>query len=356
MIYSVQPGQTFEEISDQLHIENPGYLKDFHNKHCPCLERYSGDLIEGSRIFVPSGKQVHEINQRIRSNNDSCYGFPEAGRYPFAFHSWSGTYQASHTVYFNDQDKCVYSYTVCLDFEQEKKGNLYYLCTFSDFLKNGKLADTKVAELSASCIGMIYPVRLIIGPDGELLKTECVREPGSADGKLEALKQHFTDRFSAVYISGFKDILTMPDEISRKFAGTLFCAFAFGSFYQVKFGDWTQSPIYTAFYPWFSNAVPIRFELQNILCRKEHPEDRLIRIRQEGTSCDHRSPEELQCGTAYDPDVPVSRTSADCTHSAEYVFSGEDYALQKIEAAFIHFIHGNTEKEVFVLEKTEGFY
>lgn len=355
MIYSIQPGQTFTELSDIFHIENPGYLRDFHNEHCPSPERYTGDRIEGNRIFVPSAQEVIEMNLRIRDNKDSCYGFPEEGRYPFAYNLWSSIYRASHTVYFNDQCKDDYTYTIRLDFEEEKSGNRHFLCTVSDFRKNGESSDTKVSELSGRCIGMIYPVRLVTGPEGELLKVEYMGEPGSAEGKLEALQQYFPDPFSSEYIRSFKDTLAMPDEISRKFERTLFCAFAFGSFYRVKFGDWTHSPVYTAFYPWFSNAEPIRFELQNILCRKEHPEDLLIRIRQEGSSCDHRSAEELQGGAAYDPGCPVSPTSADCTHSAEYVFSRKTYSLLKVEAVFSHLIHGNTEKEVFILEKTEDF-
>ncbi len=354
-MYPVQPGQTFKEISDQLHIENPIYLKDFHNEHCPVTERYGSDVIEGNRIFAPYGKEITEMNFRIRNNNDSCYGFPEEGRYSFAYNLWSGTFRASHTVSFNDQCKDTFTYTIRLNFEKEKNGNRHFLCTFSDFRKNGEPSDTKVSELSARCIGMIYPVRLVIGPEGELLKVECTREPGSAAEKLEALRQYFSDPFSLEYISGFKDTLAVPDEISRKFGRTLFCAFAFGSFYRVKFGDWTHSPVYTAFYPWFSNAEPVRFELQNILCRKDHPEDPLIRIRQEGNSCDHRSAEELQGGAAYDPVFPVCATSIDCIHSAEYVFSSKTYSLLKVEAVFSHLIHGNTEKEVFILEKTEDF-
>lgn len=45
MIYNVKPGQNLAEICDEIHLENPDYLRDFHNKNCPLTEYIEGILL-----------------------------------------------------------------------------------------------------------------------------------------------------------------------------------------------------------------------------------------------------------------------------------------------------------------------
>lgn len=61
MIYNVRQGQTLAEI----HLENPGYLMDFHNQNCPASERFQDNKIRGKRVFIPNPKQITELNQKI---------------------------------------------------------------------------------------------------------------------------------------------------------------------------------------------------------------------------------------------------------------------------------------------------
>ena len=129
----------------------------------------------------------------------------------------------------------------------------------------------------------------------------------------------------------------------------------FGSFYQAKLGDWTTSQTYNDFYPWISNAQSICFELQNTLCPKENLDDEFIKIKQKGISCDYRSLEDLfLTDSEYKKDISTSENSIDCEHFADYVFSGENYLLQRIEAAFLNFVTENIEKEIFLLERVTG--
>lgn len=47
MINLVNPDQTLAELCDELHIENPDYLRDFLNKNCHPTERIKENSIGG---------------------------------------------------------------------------------------------------------------------------------------------------------------------------------------------------------------------------------------------------------------------------------------------------------------------
>lgn len=357
MINLVNPDQTLAELCDELHIENPDYLRDFLNKNCHPTERIKENSIGGKRILIPDKQQIAEINHEIRKNNESFYDFPVGGKFPFAFNLWAGTYIVSQTTYLNDEIKNVYEQTIRLDFEAIKNTNYHFQFTAFDFMKNGETSDSKASTLSEMCIETIYPIRITINFQGEIIDAELTKKPKQIFSELEKVKEFFTDDYAFSYIEKMKKILEDPKEVFRKFTNTLLNNFLFGSFYQAKLRVWTTSQAYNDFYHWISDAQPICFELQNILCPKENLDDEFIKIRQKGVCSDDRSLEELYLADSeYEKDIPLNENSIDCEHSAEYIFNRKDFSLQKIETIFQLFNHENIEKEVFLLERvTDNF-
>lgn len=351
-MYRLFPGQTLAGLCEELRIENPQYLLDFHNRHCPLAERCEGNLIAGSRFFIPTAQEVAEINLKIRENNESFYDFPADGIFPWNYPGWEGTYHVSRTVYFNDDITGTYGQEIRLDFEGVKGGLYHFLLTASDFRKNGEPSESKVSTLAGMCMENLYPVRIIVTPQGKIHKAMLTNSPEQLASGWEAIEQHFEDRYALSYIGTLKKMAKDPDVISGRFSHTLLSSFLFGPFYQMKLGDWTASPAYYASYPWIAEAQPVCFELRNTLLPKGHPGDGFIRIRQEGISCDPRSLEELfVTDPEYDPAGAPDKHSIDCEHSSGYTFSRKDHTLQKIEAVFKNFANGNTGKEVFLLER-----
>lgn len=67
MIYNVKPGQNLAEICDEIHLENPDYLRDFHNKNCPSQNILRG-YYQYDQNFNPTAQQIKEINKNKRQS------------------------------------------------------------------------------------------------------------------------------------------------------------------------------------------------------------------------------------------------------------------------------------------------
>ncbi|WP_407480973.1 hypothetical protein [Elizabethkingia meningoseptica] len=350
MIYNAKPGQTLAEICDGIRLENPNYLKDFHNKNCSFLDYIEGDISSTTRLSVPSTKQVEQMNQKIRENNESFYDFPSDGRFPFAYDLWDGIYHITQKTYLNDELLYNYGQTIQLKFEFKKDNCFYFQFSAFDFKKNDENSDNKISTLAKMCMKVIYPIRLIINSNGGIQKIELTKEPTQISSELEVIKQFFTDKHASEYIEKMKKIINDPKEISIKFGKTLIHSFLFGSFYGAKLNKWTSSQIYHDSYPYLQGAHSIHFELQNTLCPKETLDDEILKIKQKGICTDYRSLEELY-STNYDEQSNWNEKSIDCEHYAEYSFNRKNFSLQRIEAIFRNYAQESSDKEIFLLEK-----
>ncbi|MDV3492907.1 hypothetical protein BAS06_06725 [Elizabethkingia miricola] len=356
MIYNVKPGQNLAEVCDEIHLENPDYLRDFHNKSCPLTEYIEGDIINTARLSIPTAQQIKEINKKIRENHESFYEFPFNGQFPFAFDLWDGIYHITRTEYLNEEIINNYEQKIQLNFEFAKDNCFYFQFNAFGFKKNAEVSDNKISTLAKMCMKVIYPIRLVITSNGKIQNIELTKEPFQIFAELDSIKNFFPDQHSSDYIEKMKDYVKNPKTISEKLKNTLLNTFMFGTFYKTKFENWTSSNVYHDFYPWIFDAQPIRFEFQNTLLSKESLNDEWIRIWQKGISYDNRSLEDLHLKDSEYDKTKITETSIDCEHFAEYIFSREKYSLHKIEARFQCFSNENTEKVNFSLERTTDKY
>ncbi|MEJ5106566.1 hypothetical protein [Chryseobacterium sp. MYb328] len=160
--YYVKEGQSLVDLCHEIQLENPEYLKEYHNQNCSLTERLKDDIVQGIKLYIPSSSEIHEINKRIRDDNQSFYDFPAKGRFPFDFKLCAGNYQITQTTYSDDIILAKYEHKVRLGFEGIKNG--YYNLLFSafDFIKNEDFSETKADTLAKMCIEVIYPIRYII--------------------------------------------------------------------------------------------------------------------------------------------------------------------------------------------------
>ncbi|WP_250255119.1 hypothetical protein [Chryseobacterium sp. Marseille-Q3244] len=357
IIYYVKERQSLVELCRELQLENPEYLKEYHNQNCSLTERFEGDLTRGMKLYIPSSQEVLEINKKIREENKSFYNFPVNGRFPFEFKLWVGTYQITQTTYSDDIILTKYDNKIRLHFEGIKNGYYHFLFSAFDFRRNEDTSDTKADALAQMCIETIYPIRYVIDIDGKLMDVVLTKKTEDIISELDAIKNFFQDQYSSGYIEKIKDVVANPETISKKFKNTLLNTFMFGEFYRTKLEGWTDSEIYYDFYPWIFEAQPIRFEFQNTLVPKDSLDDEWIKILQKGISVDNRSLEDLYLEHShYDDNTEITGKSIDCEHFAEYIFNREKCSLQKIEARFQCFRGGSTISEDFSLEKIPNNY
>ncbi|RXM63397.1 hypothetical protein [Chryseobacterium sp. CH1] len=352
IIYYVKKGQSFVDLCNEVQLENPDYLRDYHNQKCSLSERLEDDLTPGMKLYIPSSKEILEINKIIRDNHQSFYDFPTKGRFPFNFKLWEGNYQITQTAYSDEKILTKYESKVKLHFEGIKNEYYHFLFSTLDFRKNDDISDTKLDTLAKMCIEVINPIRYIIDIEGKIVDILLTKQTEDIVSELDSIKRFFSDQYSSDYIQKMKDIARNPKLIFQKFKHSLLSTFMFGIFYRTQLRSWTNSDVYYDFYPWIFNARPIRFEFQNTLLPKETLDDERVRIQQKGISSDHRSQEALRmANTEFNDEAEMTEGSIDCEHFAEYIFNRENWSLYKIEARFECFGHENTEREDFLLER-----
>ena len=357
IIYYTQSGQSLADLCNEIQLENPKYLRDYHNRNCSLSERFDGDIVQGMKLYIPSSPEILGLNKKIRDNNQSFYDFPANGKFPFDFRFWEGNYQITQTVYSDDTILTKYENKVKLHFEGIKNRNYHFLFSAFDFRKNEDISDTKVDTLAKMCIEVIYPIRYIIDPDGKLIDIVLTKKTEDIVSELDSIKNFFPDQYSSDYIEKMRDIIESPEITSQKFKNTLFNSFMFGAFYRTQLGNWVTSNVYYDFYPWIFDAQPIRFEFQNTLLSKDIVDDERVKIQQKGSSIDNRNLEDLYItDSKFDEKTDTEKKPIDCEHFAEYLFNRENLSLYKIEARFQYFGHENTRREDFLLERITDSY
>ncbi|UZT98785.1 hypothetical protein ODZ84_04215 [Chryseobacterium fluminis] len=95
MIYYTKEEQSLIDLCDELQIENPEYLRKYHQKNDFLPEQPDSILVSGMKLYIPSSPEIRKINGEIRYENKSLYDFPVNGKYPFDFRLCKGSYHMS---------------------------------------------------------------------------------------------------------------------------------------------------------------------------------------------------------------------------------------------------------------------
>ncbi|MGE8553958.1 MAG: hypothetical protein ACN6OB_08470 [Chryseobacterium jejuense] len=351
--YMTLPGDTLEKIASDLKVENPTYLKDFHNKHCAVYDRLAEPvkMTPGTLLFIPFGDEINKLNQEINKNGDSLYYHPPHGKIPYPIPLLSGIYTITHQKLENGTVQTSYSYQTELKYLRAEQDDYFFSLQIFGSHKNGTESDSKMSSLSKATSAILFPIEIRVSKTGKITETKFFHSETVIKSELDALKKYFTDDLSASYIDHLKKMTENNYQVLRSIRNTLPVQFLFGSFYRAKYKDWTDSDIYHEFIPWLSTASPIRFELNNRIFPKDKEND-IVKIRQFGNSCDYRNLNQL-----YDKDYeyheqsPINSYSVACRHEAEYTLNLTSLMVQKVTAQFEIQIGDVTEQDIFTIEK-----
>lgn len=350
--YIALPGDTLEKISSDLKIENPKYIRDFHNSHCAKHERFHNDIKPGQSLLLPFGHEIKDLNKKIIENGDSLYYHPPHGKIPFQIPLLKGNYRINHQKFLDDKLITDYQYQLELHYIKFENNHHIFAIQMSDFKKEGIESDTKISSLAKACMEILYPLEIRLNVAGELKELNLTSPENLLKDHLETLKSYFTDSYSAAYIDQIKLIIDDRKALLKSLKNTLSIYFLVGSFYRALYGDWADSQIYQDFLPWLPNASPIRFALQNKIILKD--DNDILKIVQEGNASDYRNMDQLYSNShIYDGKISVTENSVDCNHFAEYSFNRADLSIQKIEAIFNSYIDDVIEKEIFIMERQQ---
>jgi hypothetical protein len=350
--YITLQDDTLEKISSDLKIENPVYLREFHNAHCAQHKRFHTDLRPGQYLLLPFGNEITKLNKKIIENGDGLYYHPPHGKIPFQIRLLNGKYKINQQKFLDDEQLTDYQYQIELNYLKSENLHHIFSVQMSDFKKEGSESDTKISGLAKSCIEILYPLEIHFNEEGELKEVHLTSPENLLKDHLETLKSYFTDSYSADYIDQMKSVIDDKRILLENLKNTLPLHFLTGSFYRASYGNWTDSQTYQDFLPWLTNASPIRFELQNRILPKE--DEALLKIIQNGSSSDSRSLDQLYAKSFVSEDQSTSKEkTVDCDHVAEYSFNRIDLSFLKIEAVFNVYIDDRIEKEIFSMEKQQ---
>lgn len=229
MIHFILPGDTLENISEKIKLENPVYLKEFHNTYCRHEDFIQKDeLIPGKRLLLPDLKRINEYNARNDAPFKSLERNPEIIFDPVGF-AKDFKVKIKESTYDNGKTiENSFSYTVSLKWiKSEFNEHLFYFT--KDQFSN--LHDTKMGYLAIESMKSLGSIEVYVNSKGELLRSS-VSKPilNSFSEIMDRLYDLFPDKYAAIYLEEFEYVVLNPALFDQKVKQDYFLKTYFSSF------------------------------------------------------------------------------------------------------------------------------
>lgn len=332
-VYFVKSGETLEYISENLNLENPAYLRDYHNERCQPFDIIpeEGTLRLWQKIFIPDPDEILQINALIRKQGESLYHQFSEGKIPFNIERLQGDYLVKQSESDDGIKKSDYSYILSFNFIPEKEERYYIDFSMSGFKKDGHEPEEKINTLASAFVNIIYPIAFVVDHAGNFTHVETYKDSDQLTNEFEGLKKYHSGSYAASHIDQMKHKIADPRMMFESLKNILAIQFLLGQFYQADYTRNISAP-YNSEFSWLAPASPIRMEMVNQVL----PHDSgFLKILQTGTSIDYRTvPELYYTDQEYDPHAELHSKSLAAEHSVIYSLNSEDFSIRKIEAAF----------------------
>lgn len=201
-VHFILSGETLESISEEIKLENPSYLKEFHNRHCAREDYIDEELIPHKKLLIPDINTIREYNSR----NDAPFKAPELNPdIPFEPENFSRIYNVfSEETYETALGKKqnALSYTVSVKWvRREPDSHIFHL-----FKNNfSEERESMLGELASESIRSLNPLEVKTDLKGNILKVGLT--PHTTDNFekiMERLADLFPDPYAKIYLEEFK--------------------------------------------------------------------------------------------------------------------------------------------------------
>lgn len=202
IVHFILSGETLESISEEIHLENPKYLKEFHNTHCAREDIIQDTLIPGKKLIIPGINKVREYN----SLNDAPFKNPKLNpEIPFSPENFSRIYAVvNKELYENELEKrhAVLTYTVSLKWMRNENGfHIFHL--FKNNFSDGQ--GNMMTDLASESIRSLNPLEIKTDLKGNLVSIQLTRQTMDHFGKImERLSNLFPDQYAEIYLDEFE--------------------------------------------------------------------------------------------------------------------------------------------------------
>lgn len=228
MIHFILPGDTLENIAEKIRLENPVYLKEFHNQHCLKEDFIVDDLIPGKKLLLPDFTKIKAYNDKNDAPFKSLELNPKIVFNPIGFNEkFKTTIKESSNAEGKTVDKS-FSYIASLEWKKNELGEHLFHFTKDQFSNRN---DTKMESLAIESMKSLYPIEVFANAKGEILRTALKKEILNNFNQIkENLLDFFPDKYAKIYLEEFEYVVLNPDVFDQKIKEDWFLKIYFSSF------------------------------------------------------------------------------------------------------------------------------
>ncbi|MFL9833579.1 hypothetical protein [Chryseobacterium terrae] len=214
MIHFILPGDTLENIAEKINLENPVYIKEFHNQHCLKEDFITDGLTPGKKLFLPDFLKIKAYNDR----NDAPFKSPELNpRINFNPADFNENFKITIKESSNNDGKIVenkFSYTASLEWIKNEFDEHLFHFKKEQFSNQH---ETKMEDLAIESMKALYPVEIFVSKKGEILRTAITKNTLKNFQKIMAkLLDSFPDKYAEIYLEEFENAVLNPNIFDQK--------------------------------------------------------------------------------------------------------------------------------------------
>lgn len=202
IVHFILSGETLESISEEIHLENPKYLKEFHNTHCAREDFIQDMLIPGKKLIIPGINKVREYN----SLNDAPFKNPKLNpEIPFNPENFSKIYAVVNKELYEselERKHAVLTYTVSVKWLRSENGfHIFHL--FKNNFSDGQ--GNMMTDLASESIRSLNPLEVKTDLKGNVVNIQLTQQTMDHLGKImERLSNLFQDKYAEIYLDEFE--------------------------------------------------------------------------------------------------------------------------------------------------------
>ncbi|MBD3906786.1 hypothetical protein NAL32_19240 [Chryseobacterium sp. Ch-15] len=231
MIHFILPGDTLENIAEKIRLENPVYLKEFHNQHCLKEDFIVDDLIPGKKLVLPDLAKIKAYNDKNDAPFKSPKLNPKIGFNPINFNE---KFKVTIKESSNAEDKInenSFSYIASLEWKKNELGEHLFHFTKDQFSNQN---ETKMESLAIESMKSLYPIEVFVNTKGEILQTALKKEILNNFKQIkEKLLDFFPDKYAKIYLEEFEYVVLNANVFDQKMKEDWFLKNYFSSFRNV---------------------------------------------------------------------------------------------------------------------------
>lgn len=228
MVHFILPGDTLQKIAEEIQLENPVYLKEFHNNHCVKEDFIAENLVPGKKLLLPDFAKISAYN----SKNDAPFKSPEVNpKIDFNPINFNQNFKVVFTESKNDEGKINenrFSYVANLKWMKNEFNEHLFHFTKDQF---SNLHETKMEFMAIETFKSLLPIEVYVNSKGEILRTALTKKTLDNFNEIkEKLLDLFPDKYAKIYLEEFEYVVLNPDVFDKKMKEDWFLKMYFSSF------------------------------------------------------------------------------------------------------------------------------